>query len=68
MEGIVKWYDDAKGYGFIESDDGNDFYVHYSCINTDHYKGLETDWRVEFEIEEGPKGPQAGNVKVIQEK
>ena len=60
--GKVKWFNSEKGYGFIESDDGTDVFVHFSAINMEGYKTLEEGTSVEFEIVEGAKGPQAANV------
>ena len=60
--GKVKWFNDSKGYGFIEQDNGEDVFVHFSAINMDGYKTLKEGQEVEFEITEGPKGPQATNV------
>ncbi len=60
--GKVKWFNDSKGYGFIEQDSGKDVFVHFSAINMDGYKTLKEGQQVEFEITEGPKGPQASNV------
>ncbi len=62
MIGKVKWFNDGKGYGFIEHDSGKDVFVHFSAINMDGYKTLKEGQDVEFEITEGPKGPQASNV------
>jgi len=61
-EGTVKWFNAAKGFGFITEDGGNDIFVHYSAINGKGYKTLEEGKRVTFEIVEGPKGPAAANV------
>lgn len=62
-EGTVKWFNSAKGFGFIEQNDGPDVFVHYSAIQSDGYKTLEEGAKVTFEIVEGDKGPSAGNVK-----
>lgn len=59
--GTVKWFNSEKGFGFIEAEDG-DVFVHFSAITGDGYKTLEEGQKVEFEIEQGPKGPQAANV------
>ena len=64
--GTVKWFDDAKGYGFITPDDGGkDLFVHFSGIAGDGFKSLSEGSRVEFEATEGQKGPQATNVRAI---
>ncbi|MBN1264654.1 MAG: cold-shock protein [Anaerolineales bacterium] len=60
--GTVKWFNSTKGYGFIEREDGDDVFVHYSSIQGDGYRNLEEGQQVEFTIEQGPKGLQAGNV------
>lgn len=63
--GKVKWFNAEKGYGFIESDDGTDVFVHFSAITMDGYKALEEGSAVEFEVVDGAKGPQAANVSRI---
>ena len=62
MLGIVKWFDNARGYGFIGRDDGPDVFVHYTAIVSEGFKTLNEGDKVEFEIVPGPKGPQASNV------
>lgn len=67
LKGTVKWFNNAKGFGFIGRDDGNaDVFVHYSAISSDGYKSLQEGDQVEFEIVDGQKGPQAGNVVRMQ--
>ena len=61
-KGRVKWFNGQKGFGFISRDDGNDVFVHYSAIKGDGFKSLNEGDEVEFEISDGPKGPQATNV------
>src|SRR5262245_2122010 len=62
ITGKVKWFNNAKGYGFIEREGGSDVFVHYSAISGNGFRSLEEGQAVEFEIVDGPKGPQAGNV------
>lgn len=62
LKGTVKWFNNAKGYGFIGRDDGADVFVHYSAITSEGYKSLQEGDVVEFEIVQGQKGPQAANV------
>ncbi|HHY59564.1 MAG TPA: cold-shock protein [Clostridia bacterium] len=64
MEGIVKWFDADKGYGFIQSENG-DVFVHYSAIQGEGFKTLHEGQRVAFDIVQGSRGPQAANVSVI---
>ena len=60
--GTVKWFNDAKGFGFIEQEGGADVFVHYSAIQMDGFKTLKQGQDVEFEVKDGEKGPQATNV------
>ena len=65
-QGTVKWFNSEKGFGFIAQDNGGaDVFVHYSEIQTSGYRSLEENQRVEFEISQGQKGPQAQNVRAI---
>jgi CspA family cold shock protein len=63
--GIVKWFNDRKGYGFIEQEDGPDVFVHHSGINGNGFKSLAEGDRVSFDTEQGQKGPAAVNVTVV---
>jgi CspA family cold shock protein len=65
IEGTVKWFNAAKGYGFIAHDQGKDVFVHYSAIRMDGYRALAEGDKVEFEIVNGDKGPQAENVTKV---
>jgi CspA family cold shock protein len=67
LKGTVKWFNNAKGYGFIGRDDGPDVFVHYSAITSEGYKSLQEGDAVEFEIVQGQKGPQAANVSRLPE-
>ncbi len=64
-QGTVKWFNGEKGYGFIAVDGGQDVFVHYSAIVADGYRSLDEGQRVEFEVTQGQKGPQADQVRVI---
>ena len=66
MRGIVKWFSNSKGYGFIGRDDGPDLFVHFSAIEGDGFRTLQDGDTVEFEISTGPKGPQAASVRKIE--
>ncbi len=65
-EGQVKWFNEKKGYGFIQQDGGKDLFVHYTAIQGNGFKALKEGQRVLFEIEDSPKGPKAKNVQIIQ--
>ncbi len=65
LTGKVKWFNDAKGYGFIERPDGDDVFVHYSAIQGTGFRSLSEGQEVEFEVVDGPKGKQAANVTKV---
>jgi len=65
VTGTVKWFNAQKGYGFIAQEDGPDVFVHHSAIQGEGYKSLEENQKVEFDVTEGPKGPQAANVRPV---
>jgi CspA family cold shock protein len=64
-KGTVKWFNAAKGFGFIQRESGEDVFVHFSAIQSNGYKSLDEGARVEFEVTNGPKGLQASNVETI---
>ncbi len=64
-QGTVKWFNDAKGFGFIQQDNGPDVFVHFSAIEGNGFKSLAEGDRVEFEVTQGQKGPQSSNVRRI---
>lgn len=66
MKGTVKWFNAEKGYGFITSEDGKDVFAHFSQINAEGFKTLEEGQEVSFEVVEGQKGLQAGNIQIIR--
>jgi CspA family cold shock protein len=63
--GTVKWFNPDKGYGFISREDGEDVFVHFSAIQGEGYRNLEENQRVEFDVTQGQKGPQAANVRPV---
>lgn len=65
VKGKVKWFNESKGYGFLEQEGGGDVFVHFSAIQGDGFKTLAADQPVKFEVTQGPKGPQAINVQKI---
>jgi CspA family cold shock protein len=62
-KGSVKWFNDQKGYGFVTQEDGTDIFVHFSAIQGEGFKTLHEGQEVEFDVTDGPKGPQASNVR-----
>ena len=64
-KGVVKWFNEKKGFGFIQNDDGKDIFVHHSAINMSGFKTLSEGDRVTFDVSQGPKGPAAVDVKKI---
>jgi CspA family cold shock protein len=63
--GTVKWFNPDKGFGFISREDGDDVFVHFSAIQGDGYRNLDENMKVEFDVTQGPKGPQAANVRPV---
>ena len=66
ITGTVKWFNGSKGYGFIAREGGEDVFVHYTAIQAEGFRNLNEGQRVEFTVEQGPKGPQAANVVILQ--
>jgi len=66
VQGTVKWFNNTKGFGFIEREEGDDVFVHYSSLENEGYKTLKEGQKVEFSIGESEKGPQAQSVKIIE--
>jgi cold shock protein len=64
--GVVKWFSSEKGYGFISQEDGPDVFVHFSAIEGTGYRNLEENQKVEFDLTQGQKGPQAANVRLVE--
>ena len=65
IKGSVKWFNDAKGFGFIQQENGPDVFVHFSAVQDEGFKSLAENETVEFEVTDGPKGPQAANVTKV---
>ena len=66
MRGTVKWFSDEKGYGFISREDGDDVFVHHTAIQAEGFRSLQEGQTVEFDVEQGPKGQQAANVRIAK--
>jgi cold shock protein len=64
--GTVKWFNTSKGYGFISRENGPDVFIHYSAIQSEGFRNLDEGQKVEFEVEQGQKGPQATNVTILK--
>ncbi len=64
-QGTVKWFNDTKGFGFIRTEDGTEVFVHHTAIQSEGYRSLKEGEKVEFELEAGPKGPKASNVRIM---
>ena len=65
VKGTIKWFNDSKGFGFIQREEGPDVFVHFSAIAGTGFRSLQEGQEVEFEVTQGPKGPQASNVKAL---
>ena len=65
VDGIVKWFNNVKGFGFIERENGNDVFVHFRAITGNGFKTLDEGQEVQFDVEDGQKGPQAANVSIV---
>ena len=65
IKGTVKWFNEKKGFGFLSREDGDDVFVHYTAIQSTGFKNLQEGQNVEFEVQDGPKGPQAVNVTTM---
>ena len=66
VKGTVKWFNDSKGFGFLEQENGEDVFVHFSAINADGFKTLAENQKVTFDIVTGPKGKQAANIRPVE--